>query len=151
MATLYPTTLHSIQFDIPSVENFSSKFIHHSSWATNLMYCLIHWLSWQNAIWLHGTKKVLIPSWLWNVVWLCSQTQMGFYFQFQLFGGSMEDVYKSEDEQPQDPNQLWTWMIYCYKGTSSYVTYAEIISKHSLNTKDPLAFPSFHWQYACLH
>ena len=32
-----------------------------------------------------------------------------------------EDTYKSKDEQPQDPNQLWTQMIYCYKGTSSHI------------------------------
>ena len=46
-----------------------------------------------------------------------------------------ENTYKSEDEQPQNPNQLWTWMFYCYKGTSSHITYAKIISKHPQDTK----------------
>ena len=56
------------------------------------------------------------------------------------FNFDYPDMYKSKDEQPQDPNQLWTQMIYCYKGTSSHVTYAEIVSKHPQDTKDPLAF-----------
>ena len=64
LAITYLTSLHPIWIDIPPAENFSSKFTHHPSWATNSMYHLIHWLGQQNAIWLHGTKKVLIPSWL---------------------------------------------------------------------------------------
>ena len=63
----------------------------------------------------------------------------------------LEDAYKSQDEQPQDPNQLWTWMIYCYKGISSLVTYAKIVSKHPQDTKDPFTFPSYQQKYACLH
>ena len=144
LATTCPTPSHPIQINISPVKNFTSKFTHHPSWTTNSMYCLIHWLGRQDAMRLHGTKKVLIPSWLWIVVWLHPQTQMGFY-------DYPEETFKSEDEQPQDPNQLWTQMIYCYKGTSSHVTYAEIVSKHPQDTKDPLAFPSYHQKHACLH
>ena len=63
----------------------------------------------------------------------------------------LENTYKGEDKQPLDPNQLWTWMFYCYKGTSSHITYAKIISKHPQDTKDPLAFPSYCQKHACLH
>ena len=84
LATTYPTSSHFFWIDIPPVKKFSSKFTHHPSWATNSMYCLIHWLGQQNAIQLHRTKKVSIPSWLWIMVWLCPQTQMGLYLQFWL-------------------------------------------------------------------
>ena len=87
LVTTCLTSLHPIPTGILPVENFASKLIYYPSWATNSMYHLIYWLGRQNAIWLCGTKKVLIPSWLWNVVWLHSQTQMGLYFQFWLSRG----------------------------------------------------------------
>ena len=87
LATTHLTPLHPVQIDIPPVKNLASKFTHHPSWTTNSMYRLIHWLGQQDAMRLHGTKKVPIPSWLWIVVWLHPQTQMGFYLQFWLSGG----------------------------------------------------------------
>ena len=42
LVTTYPTSSHPISIGISPVENFASKFTHHSSWTTNSMYCLIH-------------------------------------------------------------------------------------------------------------
>ena len=54
MATTYLTPSHPVWIDILSVKNFSSKFIHCPSWGTNSMYCLIQWLSQQNAVQLQN-------------------------------------------------------------------------------------------------
>ena len=138
-----------LTFDIPSVENFASKFTHHSSWTTNSMYHFIHWLDQQNAIWLHGTKKVLISFWLWNVVWLHSQTQMGFYLQFWLSGECIYVKAKMNNlKTPTNSEHRWS------TATKELPLMSHML-KLFLNTlktpKTPLAFPSYQWKHACLH
>ena len=52
LVTTYLTSLYLIQIDIPPVKNFSSKFTHYPSWATNSMYHLIHTLTWSTKCYM---------------------------------------------------------------------------------------------------
>ena len=140
-----PCILFELIFPLSKISPQSSPIIH----LGQQIQCIASYIDLVNKMLYNSAEprryRYLSDSGMWYDSVLKLKWDFTFNFDY------LEDEYKSEDEQPQDPNQLWTWMIYCYKGTSSHVTYAEIIYKHPQDTKDPLAFPSYWWKHACLH